>query len=167
MISARAYVRDKNAFGNEFDHMALLVRLKKIYLVDVGFGDCFRSPLAMPDGMLKDISGFYRLTSDYDNGYQLQKIDADNWQPIYKFTETPRMLPDYEEMCFYHQTSPNTHFTQRSICTLATENGRISLSDSYLTVTEGNNKRKIPITSNAYYRKIMSEYFRINIEQVV
>ena len=40
-------------------------------------------------------------------------------------------------MCHYHQTSPESPFTRKRLCTLATPTGRITLSDDRLVVTDG------------------------------
>jgi len=45
----------KDRFAPEFDHMVLLVNLEKAYLVDGGFGDTFRNPIALPDGIIEDM----------------------------------------------------------------------------------------------------------------
>ena len=39
----------RGEFGPEYDHMALLVTLGERWLVDVGFGDCFREPLCLDE----------------------------------------------------------------------------------------------------------------------
>jgi N-hydroxyarylamine O-acetyltransferase len=66
MASAQVYIPTKERFTPEFDHMVLLVNLENTYLVDVGFGDTFRKPIALPDGITEDISGRYRVQS-YDS----------------------------------------------------------------------------------------------------
>ena len=79
MLSARVYNQQTNELGPEFDHMALLVHLKKglldkDFLVDVGFGDSFRIPIEMPsainnyDNMVaEDISGSYRIIKNHED----------------------------------------------------------------------------------------------------
>ena len=46
---------------------------------------------------------------------------------------------DYAEMCRYHQTSPQSHFTRSRICSRATQHGhiagRITLSDMRFITT--------------------------------
>jgi len=150
MVSSQVYGPAEDRFTPEFDHMVLLVELEKTYLVDAGFGDAFRKPIAMPDGIVEDISGRYRLRpigSAHDM-YVLQKQDKDNWQHVYRFTARPRVISDFEEMCTFNQTSPESHFTQEIICTIATKNGRVSLSDDYITITVGSSKRKIKVLSH-------------------
>ena len=58
------------------------------------------------------------------------------WERQYAFTTQPRAFVDFEPMCHYHQTSPKSIFTRKQICTLATPEGRISLEDGRLIVTQ-------------------------------
>ena len=85
----------------------------------------------------------------------------DNCRPQQQFTTLPRSLSDYEPMCQFHQTSPDSPFTQRWMCTVATETGRLTLSDTSLTVTEGVEKTKITISSDAEFRELLHTYFQI------
>ena len=162
MLSARVY-NAEGITGQEFDHMTLLVHLDKDYLVDVGFGDSFRKPIEMPDGSVEDVSGKYRIKSnpEIQSGLLLERFVESEWKPLYQFTTIPRELSDFEDINRYHQTSHESHFTQRSICTIATETGRISLSDEFLTVTEGQERQKYPVSSADIFRSWLKEYFDI------
>jgi len=51
------------------------------------------------------------------------------WKSQCRFTLHPHEYADYEEMCRYHQTSPQSHFTRRRICSRATADGRVTLSE--------------------------------------
>ena len=51
------------------------------------------------------------------------------WKSQYRFRLVPRQLSDFAPRCHFHQTSPESHFTQQRICTLPTLDGRITLSD--------------------------------------
>jgi len=165
MVSARVYMPKKDSFTPEFDHMVLLVDLEKIYLADVGFGDAFRKPIAMPDGESEDISGSYRLRTfaSGQDTYILQKKDRNDWQTVYSFTKHPRVLSDFEEMSAFNQTSPQSHFTQQTICSIATQNGRVSLSDDFLTITDGSSKRKINVISQEDFKQKLWDYFGIQL----
>jgi N-hydroxyarylamine O-acetyltransferase len=57
------------------------------------------------------------------------------WQPAYDFDLQPHELSAYEDMCLFQQTSASSMFTQKRVCSLATRNGRISLSNNRLIVT--------------------------------
>jgi len=145
--------------------MALLVDLEKTYLVDIGFGDNFRKPIASPDGKSEDISGRYRLRSSAtgQDTYILQKKDNNDWQSMYNFTKHPRVLSDFEEMRTFHQTSPESHFTQEIICTMATKNGRVSLSEDFLSITDGSSKKKTKIVSDKDFTHKLMDHFGIQL----
>jgi N-hydroxyarylamine O-acetyltransferase len=168
MVSGRVYDPTDNSFSPEFDHMVLLAHLDKTYVIDVGFGDSFRKPIVLPDGEIEDVSGRYRIHPSHpdQDGYLLQKQTEGEWRAEYSFTTYPRKFTDFAKRCVFNQTSPESHFTQETVCTIATENGRVSLSRSNLTITEEQRKRKQPVTSPEEYRRILFEYFGIELKNV-
>ena len=166
MVSARVYMTRIDRFGPEFDHMGLLVDLEKTYLVDVGFGDSFRKPIALPDGIVEDISGRYRVQTygSSSDAYVLQKQENNNcWQHTYCFTTHPRMISDFDEMCTFNQTSLESHFTQEIICTMATKNGRVSLSDNFLTITDGSSKKRTKVGFDKDFKHKLRDHFGIQL----
>lgn len=162
-ISARVYSGERQTFGPEFDHMALLVHLDQDYLVDVGFGDSARWPIPMPNGETEDVSGRYRVRRDRHtpDGFVLQRHEQTAWAAQYAFTTQPCQLADYAEMCHYHSHSPASHFTQRTVCTVATSTGRLTLTPDALTVTEGASKQKRAVGSQAEFDALLLEHFGI------
>jgi N-hydroxyarylamine O-acetyltransferase len=50
--------------------------------------------------------------------------------PEYLFQDQPRRIDDFADMCHYHQTSPESSFTQQKIISMPTEDGRITISGS-------------------------------------
>jgi N-hydroxyarylamine O-acetyltransferase len=165
MVSSQVYRSAEDMFTPQFDHMVLLVNLEKAYLVDVGFGDTFRNPIALPDGIIEDISGTYRVQpfGSAPDTYILQKQENNCWQHVYSFTKHPRVISDFEEMCIFHQTSPGSHFTQEIICTMATKNGRVSLSDDFLTITDGSSKKKTKVVSDKDFKHKLRDHFGIQL----
>ncbi len=59
----------------------------------------------------------------------MQRENEGEWKAQYRFTLQPYEYADYAEMCRYHQTSPQSHFTRARICSRATEQGRVTLSE--------------------------------------
>lgn len=59
---------------------------------------------------------------------------------------TPRRREEFQPVCDWTQTSPNSIFTQRKLCTLARPNGRALLINSTLTISEDSavTERQIP-----------------------
>ena len=167
MVSARVYMAEEDRFTPEFDHMVLLVSIDRTYLVDVGFGDSFMKPIKMEEGAVEDISGVYRLRTSQPGPeeYLVQKREQDEWRAQYSFATYPRQMADFEEMCIFHQTAPESPFMQGAFCTMATERGRVTLSENSLTITEGVEKRKILVVSTEHYRQMLREYFGIELEE--
>ena len=94
--------------------MTLMVTLAERWLADVGFGDSFREPLRL-DAREPQIQGDDAFTIEETETHLLmsrRQGDGD-WQPQYRFTLEPYGFADFDEMCRYHQTSPQSHFTQR------------------------------------------------------
>ncbi len=73
-IAAGVYSTERGEFGPLLDHMALLVYLEQTYLVDVGFGDTVRCPIALPNGEASDISGTYRVRRD-ELGFEVYVLE--------------------------------------------------------------------------------------------
>jgi N-hydroxyarylamine O-acetyltransferase len=165
MLSARVYRSNLDQFSPEFDHMLLLVHLDRPLLVDVGFGDSARKPVVLPDGVVEDISGAYRIQQMAADAewHLLERNRVDRWQPLYTFTTQPRALSEYQSRCDFHQTAPESHFKHGTICSVATETGRLSLTDDALIITKDNTKERIPISSSAVYDQLLREYFGIRL----
>ena len=121
-----------------WDHMTLQVTLKERWLADVGFGDGFREPLLLDEsGPQAHADGVWRVEHDGCEGLHSSRTAAGDWKPEYRFRLLPRKLADFTPGCEHHQHSPESHFTQKRVCSLATETGRITLSDLCLIETEG------------------------------
>lgn len=159
-VAAGVYNSTRAEFGPPFDHMALLVDLDRPYLVDVGFGDSARGPIPLPDGRTQDVSGAYRLVgAEEADHYVLQRTVDTVAQPLYRFDTAPRTLTEYVDMCAYHQTSSASHFTRGAVCTLATADGRVTLSSEGLTLTQGGHKHRSQVISAEERQRMLVETF--------
>ena len=162
MLSAEV-ANAEGSFGPAFDHMALLVALEERRLVDVGFGDSFLEPLRL-DERGEQVQGrrAYRITQDGAQLILMQRDEGVEWKPQYRFTLRPYGYDDYAEMCRYHQTSPQSHFTRSRICSLATVDGRVTLSGMRLITTSRKAGRKErTLASEQEYEAILREHFGI------
>lgn len=150
-------------FGPDFDHMTLLVNLEQRWLADVGFGDSFREPLLL-DERREQVQGqrAYRILPDGEHLILMQREEGAEWTPQYRFTTQPHVFADYAEMCRYHQTSPQSHFTRARICSRATEHGRVTLSEMRFINTSGQGEREErTLTHQSEYDSILREHFGI------
>jgi N-hydroxyarylamine O-acetyltransferase len=155
----------EGGFGPPFDHMALLVTLEQRWLVDVGFGDSFREPLLLDErGEQPQGRRSYRILADGDYLVMMQREEGGEWKPQYRFTLRPHNYADYAEMCLYHQTSPQSHFTRSRVCSLATADGRVTLSGMRLiTTSDEGGRRELTLASQEEYDSKLRELFDISL----
>lgn len=165
MVSARVY-NDKGEPGPEFDHMALIVTMAEYrYLIDVGFGDSARQPIILPHGEAEDVSGRYRVrpVDDSVETYALERHVDSAWKPMFQFTAQPREFAEFNDMCQYHQTSPDSHFTQRNMITIATPTGRFTLTDTKVVETDSGLRMETPIQSPEEFNRLLAERFGVRL----
>lgn len=162
MLSA-GVANAEGGFGPDFDHMALMVSTDRRWLVDVGFGDSFIEPLLLDDrGAQVQGERAYRILHDDARLILTRRDPGEEWKAQYRFSLQPREYADYAAMCRHHQTSPLSHFTRARICSRATEEGRITLSEMRLITTsrEGGRQERI-LTGQAEYTDTLREHFGI------
>src|SRR5215212_6892478 len=142
LLSARV-PRAEGDQGKEFAHLALRVDLEEPWLADVGFGFSFLDPLLLRPGIVQQQDRAAYRIAESGGAHKLERQLPDGtWKTDYMFTLTPRRLEDFAAMCHFQQTSPQSHFTQNSVCTLATPGGRITLSGMKLIVTENGRREE-------------------------
>jgi N-hydroxyarylamine O-acetyltransferase len=158
MLSA-AVANATGGFGPEFDHLTLRVHLEEDWLADVGFGESFRQPLRLQAGLIQpQDGGSYRL--EREGVFWIYQEWDGFWNPAYRFTLQPHELSDFAAMCRYQQTSPESHFTQQRVCSLATRSGRITVSDQLLITTSAGERTERLLTEQEY-RTVLAEQFGI------
>jgi len=163
LLSARVS-RAGGGEGPEFDHLTLRVDLDNPWLADVGFGESFLEPLRVEVGTKQaDSASTFRLTQLEDR-LQLEKSESDgSWKRQYSFSLQPRSLQDFAGMCRYHQTSPDSSFTQNRICTRAKPDGRITLSEMTLIVTREGRREETLLASEKERHRVLLEHFGIRL----
>lgn len=168
-LNARVFT-PHGGVGIDFDHLALLVDIPNgegRWLVDVGFGDSFLEPLPFEERG-EQVQGVraYRLEETPD-GYITWQRDYDGrWARQYLFDLQPRTFPrDYEPACLYHQTSPDSSFTRRQIISRATPEGRVSLEERRLILTEHGQRREYPVADSQEYLRYLQQYFEITLSE--
>ena len=147
---------DDGGYSADFDHLALQVHAlddpETPFLVDVGWGNGPFEPLRLLDqeeqrqgGRKRNTLRSFRLQPEgchlvlEERGGRGLAGEGDASQADfvrhYRFTLTPHVLADFEGMCRYHQTSPDSIFTRKRMATLFTPEGRVTLSDLRLIET--------------------------------
>ena len=72
-------------------------------------------------------------------------------------------MSDFAEMCHFHQTSPESHFTQNCICSKALPNGRITISGMRLIETRNGERRESLLENEKELQKCLTERFGIEL----
>lgn len=171
MLSARV-ANDAGEFGPEFDHMTLLVTApdapQQRWLADVGFGDSFNEPLLL-DVREEQVQGDHAYRIDPVEDYLLlsNRAAGGDWQPEYRFTLEPHDFPDYEEMCHFHQTSPQSHFTKAPMCSRLTKDGRITLSGMRFISTQRGVREEREVLDSEEFRRLLRDEFGYELDKPI
>ncbi|HZM83843.1 MAG TPA: arylamine N-acetyltransferase [Candidatus Limnocylindrales bacterium] len=159
----QARVLTDGGVGIPYDHMAL--RVDGEFLADVGYGAFSHYPLRIGDRRDQaDPAGTFRITETGEG-------DLDvffNGEPEYRLELRPRMLPDFRAGCWWHRTSPRSHFTRQVICSRLTGQGRISLSGSRTLTTTALDGAKTtePLDGDDAMLAAFRKHFSIELTEV-
>jgi N-hydroxyarylamine O-acetyltransferase len=165
MLAANVYAGD-NGWTPDFDHMALAVRIdEKCYLADVGFGDSFLVPLDLTSSELQNggrsayrislSDGFYTLSKAADTAPDLLL------QPSFRFRMTPHAIEDFSERWRFHQSSPDSHFRRKIVCSRADAEGRLTLSGSELIISRADKRTVAELETSERVKIALYEHFGI------
>ena len=161
-----ARVHGDSGFGPPFDHLALIVRPADgsgPWLADVGFGSHSDYPLLLDrrDGQ-DDPAGEFLLADAPGGDLDVFK----NGRPQYRIEPRQRSLPDFVPTCWWQQTSPRSHFTEGTICSRLTEDGRVSISGRTLIQTSGATRTERPLDGDDALLAAYREHFGITLRHV-
>ena len=139
-LSARV-ATGNGGFGPPYDHLMLQVNLSaRPYLVDVGFGDSFTSPLTLKSGVEQLDRDARYMVLCLDGEWALCRTGSGSWDTMLLLSLTPRQSADFEGRCFWTQNSADSHFVKKVICSRMTEDGRKTLSGNRMIITRGGTK---------------------------
>lgn len=147
----------------DFAHLTLRVDLDRPYLADVGFGDSFTEPLLLDEAgpQVRERGRVYRLEDAAGRTLLTQE-----GRPQYRFAREPRELHEFDGMCRALQTPPG-HFTDAPICSLATPDGRVSLTGMRLITTAGDERVEERLADDAARRLVLRDRFGIDLGDAV
>jgi N-hydroxyarylamine O-acetyltransferase len=144
----------------DFAHLTLRVDLDRQWLADVGFGASFTRPLRLDDDEDQERDGKrYRLQRAGDGRMVLHEDDA----PQYAFALDPRRMEQFAAMCVVQQTEPGSHFLQAPMCTLATEDGRETLSGMRLITTTPAGRSERELADDDERAAVLRDIFGVDL----
>ena len=167
LISGRVFSK-KGIIGPEYDHMAMCVDLKgKKYLVDVGFGGFSATPIPLTlNAVHKDQGQFYRIRK-WDEQFKVVEKSSDGiaFSPLYIFDCVPRTVEEFKPMFHYHQRSELSLFTQKTIVSKITDDGRVTLTDNSFISTDNRGKHMVRLDDQATFSTLLRLHFGITLPQ--
>ena len=160
-LSARVAMANAG-FGPPFDHLMLAVSLNDTWLADVGFGDSFTRPLRLQSGLEQtDRDATYMVLQLEGEWALCRRSGAGRWETLLLLSLEPRHLRDFQERCSWTQTSPDSHFRAKPVCTRLTDNGRSTLSGTKMIVRIGDRKLEADVSSDEEMRVRLLEGFGV------
>jgi len=158
LLSAQVF--DGDVPGREFDHLLLLVECEGVFFIaDVGFGDSFISPIELGSEPVEQLGYMYKVTLKNERYVLFRKKMGEQWLPQYIFSLTPHKIEAFNGMCEFQQTSSESSFTQKSVCSIATKSGRLTISNGkFIETTNGIRSEKL-IVSGKHYQQILQQHF--------
>lgn len=153
----------------ELDHLVLRVEAPGMtpVLADVAAGrNGITGPLAIgcDAAQAQPTAGAsFRLQPEDGAMWLWRQAPGEEWERVYRFTWQLRQLADFAEGCRYHQTSPDSHFTQKRICTLLTGDGRVTLADNLLITTRSGNRHEELLPGDAAWLAALHTHFGIDL----
>ena len=82
-------------------------------------------------------------------------------QPSFRFDLTPRAFDEFVPHCHFHQTSQESHFRRKTICSRASAGGRITFTGTELIVSKGMTRDVTPLINAAAVREALANHFGI------
>jgi len=149
-----------SGLGVPYDHLVLRVGP---WLVDVGFGRHSLYPVRwdVPDEQV-DPGGVFQVSRTADGDLDVS-LDG---EPQYRVWPKPQGLGDFVTGCWWHSTSPRSHFRRPLVCSLTTMDGRLSLSGNRLIRTSGSQRTEVELTTAEEILGAYRTHFGIALDAV-
>ncbi len=166
LLSARVTI-NQTRVPPEFDHLTLMVMFPsegegepERWLTDVGFGDSFVEPLRLESGETVQRGYVYQLKEVRPGEWSAKqrKVGDEKWVGMYDFSLIPRQLGEFSAMCLHDQTSPDSSFTKGRLCSMATSDGRKTLSDEQFIVTRNGERLERQLKPGEWYELLGREF---------
>ncbi|RDI39937.1 arylamine N-acetyltransferase family protein [Falsibacillus pallidus] len=144
---------------NKLDtHMSVIAEIDgQLYLTDVGFGDASLHPIPVEGQAVQAPNNVYRIRQT-ESLYYLEEYREDVWIIKHRFTLEPRNLAYFHSRNQFIQFDEASPFNKSRLITKATPNGRITLTDHQMTITENGEKLISPSTPDNF-ENLLSKHF--------
>jgi N-hydroxyarylamine O-acetyltransferase len=164
IIACRIF-NDDGSLGPEFDHMAIYVKTEKEFLLDVGYGDLFITPIEIKIGVQHDGRNYFRIENWNKNKYLISMSpDGVDFSRRYVFSLDLVKVDDFTSICLDKQINPNSYFVKNVICTKPTNTGRFTIFNEKIIERKGSSKIEFPIENEDILIRFLKEKFQIELK---
>lgn len=164
IIAGEVYRICGTKIGPAFDHMSLLVTLEnQEYLIDVGFIEASMIPLNLNDLEQEIYDGYsiHRIRKDKDSYYLEIKTSKNNWLSKIRFSNKPRRIEDFHEMCKWQQTE-NEVFALPFYSILTDQGRKSCITNKFITSNKGTRTVE-EIKSTQHRNSLLEEHFGLKL----
>lgn len=150
-------------------HQVLLVKTGTTrWLVDVGFGkDGITTPLLLDTTDDQHQFGrTYRIEPHPQFGYILDVRTPDRDFCQYAFTLDKCWPADFVMANHFTATYPDSLFVKTMVCTMPTEQGRVTLTDRHLKIVSNRRVRQTEIQDLSDFGAKLSAHFKLDLEKI-
>ncbi|HEY0768817.1 MAG TPA: arylamine N-acetyltransferase, partial [Sphingobacteriaceae bacterium] len=163
IIACRIFNED-GTVGPAFDHMAIYVTTGKEFLLDVGYGDLFVTPIEIKEGVQFDGRNYFRVDNWHKNEYLLlMSTDGLSFSRRYSFSLDLVNETDFDTICLDKQTNQNSYFVKNVVCTRPTETGRLTIFNDKLVERNGGLRKETRLESHEDLTRCLKDKFGIVI----
>lgn len=146
------------------DHLTLEVMLDEPYLVDVGFGDSFMTPLRLNRlGPQEGGTGTYEFF-DSPQGRTLTRHDEDGPVAQYRFRRVNRVMADFEPASQMLQSDRALHWSNKPFATRLLDGGpgRVTLLKDRLKIRRDGVETETEVEPDEW-SAVLAEWFRMDV----
>lgn len=136
------------------------------YIADVGYGGRgFVEPLRLEPGTVQELKcGTYRIIKDDKHGYIVQWMIDGEFRSYMAVHDVEANEQDFEIGNYFTSTHPESGFRKMIMCTLPNENGRVSITNEGVKITEKDKVTRIPLSSSEEFRGAFKKYLGVEID---
>jgi N-hydroxyarylamine O-acetyltransferase len=164
LVSAKIYRYHEKEFSfQNSTHAVVIVELdQREYLIDVGWGNSFRTPLLISDEITADSTGEYKIHQQGDEYELYEKIDNE-YSKQYSFSQQPSSLKNITLDLKVVNSMYKTDLDDYLFYTKLQESGFIGLSGSKFTISSGS-KRVIHLKTHSEITEVLVNNFGVKRE---
>lgn len=164
MRTCAGVMREHSGDAQMGNHLCLLVRLDRPYLVDVGFGGSLSYPLPL-EASTHDHSPYQLTLSDMADGYWRYSERAHGEPFSFDFLVGAADEARFAEKCAMLQTDPESPFVQNLVVQRRMGDAHISLRGRVLTTLRRNGEEKIKLASAEDLLAALRDKFELNVPE--